>query len=64
MQEMAQEIMEEVAQEQERFLELMAVLAYVGLFLLLFMYLQCVQQKKTLSYYCLLVHSVGKYSMK
>lgn len=40
MQEMAQEIMEEVSQEQEHFLELMAVLAYVGLFLLLFVYLQ------------------------
>ncbi|KAL6488500.1 hypothetical protein MHYP_G00022410 [Metynnis hypsauchen] len=46
MQEMAQEIMEEVAQEQEHFLELMAVLAYVGLFLLLFMYLQAVLYKK------------------
>ncbi|XP_066538576.1 DC-STAMP domain-containing protein 2 isoform X3 [Hoplias malabaricus] len=45
LQEMAQEIMEEVAQEQERFLELTVVLAYVGLFLLLFLYLQAVLYK-------------------
>lgn len=37
---MAQKIMEEVSQDQERILDLMGLLTYVGLFLLLFMYLQ------------------------
>ncbi|XP_015461387.3 DC-STAMP domain-containing protein 2 isoform X1 [Astyanax mexicanus] len=46
-QEMTQEIMQEVAQEQERFLELTAVLEYVGLFLLLYMYLQAVLYKNS-----------------
>ncbi|XP_072534838.1 DC-STAMP domain-containing protein 2 [Salminus brasiliensis] len=45
VQEMAQKIMEEVSQEQEHFLELTTALAYVGLFLLLFMYLQAVLYK-------------------
>lgn len=37
---MVQKIMEEVSQDQERILDLMGLLTYVGLFLLLFMYLQ------------------------
>lgn len=37
---MAQKIMEEISQDQEHILDLMGLLNYVGLFLLLFMYLQ------------------------
>ncbi|XP_026795467.3 DC-STAMP domain-containing protein 2 [Pangasianodon hypophthalmus] len=42
---MAQKIMEEVSQDRERVLDIMGLLAYVGLFLLLFMYLQAVLYK-------------------
>ncbi|KAK2854960.1 hypothetical protein Q7C36_006829 [Tachysurus vachellii] len=44
--QMAQKIMEEVSQDRERILDLMGLLTYVGLFLLLFMYLQAVLYKK------------------
>lgn len=37
---MAQKIMEEVSQDQERILDIMGLLTYVGFFLLLFMYLK------------------------
>ncbi|XP_062847765.1 DC-STAMP domain-containing protein 2 [Trichomycterus rosablanca] len=46
VQEMAQKIIEEVSQDRERFLHLTAVLAYVGLFLLLLMYIQAVMYKR------------------
>ncbi|KAK3551153.1 hypothetical protein QTP70_013908 [Hemibagrus guttatus] len=42
---MAQKIMEEVSHDRERVLDLMGLLTYVGLFLLLFMYLQAVLYK-------------------
>ncbi|XP_027005389.2 DC-STAMP domain-containing protein 2 isoform X2 [Tachysurus fulvidraco] len=44
--QMVQKIMEEVSQDRERILDLMGLLTYVGLFLLLFMYLQAVLYKK------------------
>ncbi|KAG7335941.1 hypothetical protein KOW79_000634 [Hemibagrus wyckioides] len=43
---MAQKIMEEVSHDREHVLDLMGLLTYVGLFLLLFMYLQAVLYKK------------------
>ncbi|KAF7708515.1 hypothetical protein HF521_017572 [Silurus meridionalis] len=43
---MVQKIMEEVSQDQERILDLMAPLTYVGLVLLMFMYLQAVLYKR------------------
>ncbi|KAI5618237.1 DC-STAMP domain-containing protein 2, partial [Silurus asotus] len=43
---MVQKIMEEVSQDQERILDIMALLTYVGLVLLLFMYIQAVLYKR------------------
>ncbi|XP_035387011.1 DC-STAMP domain-containing protein 2 [Electrophorus electricus] len=45
VQDMARKILEEVERDQSRFLEIMALLTYVGLFMLLLMYLQAVLYK-------------------
>ncbi|XP_060776800.1 DC-STAMP domain-containing protein 2 [Neoarius graeffei] len=45
VQHMVQKIMEEVSRDREHVLDLMGLLTYVGLFLLLFMYLQAVLYK-------------------